>query len=61
MILPQGTRDVLPPEWTWRQHLRVKVAAQFSSWGYQGVELPALETAPDQVTGTRFAFVAFEG
>ena len=43
MILPQGTRDVLPPEWAWREHLRNKVAAQFSSWGYQGVELPALE------------------
>ncbi len=43
MILPQGTRDVLPPEWAWREHLRGKVAAQFSSWGYQGVELPALE------------------
>ncbi len=43
MILPQGTRDVLPPEWAWREHLRNRVAAQFSSWGYQGVELPALE------------------
>ena len=43
MILPQGTRDVLPPEWAWREHLRGRVAAQFSSWGYQGVELPALE------------------
>lgn len=43
MILPQGTRDVLPPEWAWREHLRGKVAAHFSSWGYQGVELPALE------------------
>ena len=43
MILPQGTRDVLPPEWAWREHLRSKVAAHFSAWGYQGVELPALE------------------
>jgi ATP phosphoribosyltransferase regulatory subunit len=43
MRLPPGTRDVLPPEWAWREHLKAKVAAQFSSWGYQGVELPALE------------------
>jgi ATP phosphoribosyltransferase regulatory subunit len=43
VILPQGTRDVLPPEWAWREHLRGKVAAHFSAWGYQGVELPALE------------------
>lgn len=43
MRLPPGTRDVLPPEWAWREHLRAKVAAQFSAWGYQGVELPALE------------------
>ncbi len=43
MILPQGTRDVLPPEWAWREHLRRKVSASFSAWGYQGVELPALE------------------
>ncbi|WP_424949384.1 ATP phosphoribosyltransferase regulatory subunit [Deinococcus sp.] len=43
MILPQGTRDVLPPEWAWREHLRRRVSAQFSAWGYRGVELPALE------------------
>jgi len=43
MILPQGTRDVLPPEWAWREHLRNRVAAHFGTWGYQGVELPALE------------------
>ena len=48
MILPQGTRDVLPPEWAWREHLRDRVAAQFSSWGYQGVELPALEVQNPQ-------------
>ena len=48
MILPQGTRDVLPPEWAWREHLRVRVAAQFSAWGYQGVELPALEVQNPQ-------------
>ncbi|MFC4453307.1 ATP phosphoribosyltransferase regulatory subunit [Deinococcus sonorensis] len=34
---------MLPPEWAWREHLRQRVAAQFSAWGYQGVELPALE------------------
>ncbi|GGQ98606.1 ATP phosphoribosyltransferase regulatory subunit [Deinococcus ruber] len=43
MILPLGTRDVLPPEWAWREHLRNRLAAHFSTWGYQGVELPALE------------------
>ncbi|WP_425148138.1 ATP phosphoribosyltransferase regulatory subunit [Deinococcus sp.] len=43
MSLPPGTRDVLPPEWAWREHLRTRLAAKFTSWGYQGVELPALE------------------
>ncbi|MGI8748223.1 MAG: ATP phosphoribosyltransferase regulatory subunit [Deinococcus sp.] len=43
MILPPGTRDVLPAEWAWREQLRAAVSGHFSAWGYQGVELPALE------------------
>lgn len=42
---PQGTRDVLPPEWAWREHLRTRLAGVFAAWGYRGVEVPALEFA----------------
>lgn len=43
--IPEGTRDVLPPEWAQREALRSRLAALFSSWGYQGVEVPSLEYA----------------
>lgn len=43
--LPEGTRDVLPPEWARREALRVRLSALFGAWGYQGVEVPALEYA----------------
>ncbi|ADV67791.1 ATP phosphoribosyltransferase regulatory subunit [Deinococcus maricopensis] len=43
MLTPDGTRDVLPPEWAWREHLRSRLHAYFGAFGYQGVELPALE------------------
>lgn len=43
--VPEGTRDVLPPEWQWREHLRTRLAAEFAAWGYRGVEVPALEFA----------------
>lgn len=43
MIVPEGTRDVLPPEWAWRQTLTRELQAHFAAWGYQGVSVPALE------------------
>ena len=43
MILPPGTRDVLPAEWALRSQLRGRLSAEFAAWGYQGIELPALE------------------
>ncbi|WP_412028946.1 ATP phosphoribosyltransferase regulatory subunit [Deinococcus yunweiensis] len=43
--IPEGTRDVLPPEWAQREALRTQLAATFSTWGYRGVEVPALEYA----------------
>ncbi|WP_240730754.1 ATP phosphoribosyltransferase regulatory subunit [Deinococcus sp. S9] len=45
--VPQGTRDVLPPEWAWREHLRTRLAGVFAAWGYRGVEVPALEFASE--------------
>lgn len=45
--IPEGTRDVLPPEWTWREHLRTRLVAEFAAWGYRGVEVPALEFASE--------------
>ncbi|GAA5532850.1 ATP phosphoribosyltransferase regulatory subunit [Deinococcus aluminii] len=45
--VPQGTRDVLPPEWAWREHLRARLAGVFAAWGYRGVEVPALEFAAE--------------
>lgn len=44
-FIPEGTRDVLPPEWSQREALRARLAATFSAWGYRGVEVPALEYA----------------
>ncbi|GGM00915.1 ATP phosphoribosyltransferase regulatory subunit [Deinococcus aerophilus] len=43
--IPEGTRDVLPPEWGQREALRARLSALFSVWGYRGVEVPALEFA----------------
>lgn len=43
MIIPEGTRDVLPPEWAWRQALVRELQLHFHAWGYQGVSVPALE------------------
>ncbi|SEI72089.1 ATP phosphoribosyltransferase regulatory subunit [Deinococcus reticulitermitis] len=43
--LPEGVRDVLPEEWGRREHLRSQLGGLLRSWGYQGVELPALEYA----------------
>ncbi|KEF33208.1 ATP phosphoribosyltransferase [Deinococcus sp. RL] len=43
--VPEGTRDVLPPEWAQREHLRGRLAAEFAAWGYRGVDVPALEFA----------------
>ncbi|THF70440.1 ATP phosphoribosyltransferase regulatory subunit [Deinococcus sp. Arct2-2] len=43
--IPEGTRDVLPPEWAQREHLRARLVEVFGAWGYRGVELPALEYA----------------
>ncbi|SMB92654.1 ATP phosphoribosyltransferase regulatory subunit [Deinococcus hopiensis] len=45
--VPEGTRDVLPPEWAWREHLRARLAAEFAAWGYRGVDVPALEFASE--------------
>ncbi|GGR46949.1 ATP phosphoribosyltransferase regulatory subunit [Deinococcus seoulensis] len=44
-FIPEGTRDVLPPEWSQREALRARLSACFSAWGYRGVEVPALEFA----------------
>lgn len=43
--IPPGTRDVLPHEYAVREHLRAELSALLRTWGYQGVELPALEYA----------------
>ena len=43
--LPAGVRDVLPAEWERREHLRSHLSALLRSWGYRGVDLPALELA----------------
>ncbi len=47
-FIPEGTRDVLPPEWAQREALRAKLSQLFSGWGYRGVEIPALEYASQQ-------------
>lgn len=47
-LIPTGTRDVLPGEFAVREHLRRELAALLRAWGYQGVELPALEYADRQ-------------
>lgn len=44
-LIPTGTRDVLPAEFAVREHLRGKLSGLLRQWGYQGVELPALELA----------------
>lgn len=44
-LIPDGTKDVLPHEWALREHLRRELGQVFAAWGYQGVELPALEYA----------------
>ncbi|UBV43393.1 ATP phosphoribosyltransferase regulatory subunit [Deinococcus taeanensis] len=43
--IPEGTRDVLPPEWAQREAIRAHLSALFGRWGYRGVEVPALEYA----------------
>ena len=43
MRLPEGTRDVLPPEWAWREYLRARLSGQFAQHGYRGVDVPTLE------------------
>ncbi|WP_420596359.1 ATP phosphoribosyltransferase regulatory subunit [Deinococcus sp.] len=43
MTLPPGTRDVLPPEWAWREYLRSQLSAHFAANGYRGVDVPTLE------------------
>ncbi|QLG10159.1 ATP phosphoribosyltransferase regulatory subunit [Deinococcus sp. D7000] len=43
--IPEGTRDVLPPDWEQREALRARLSHLFGSWGYRGVEVPALEYA----------------
>ncbi|ALW90417.1 ATP phosphoribosyltransferase regulatory subunit [Deinococcus actinosclerus] len=43
--MPEGTRDVLPPEWAQREAIRAQLSGLFSRWGYRGVEVPALEYA----------------
>ncbi|WP_192805500.1 ATP phosphoribosyltransferase regulatory subunit, partial [Deinococcus wulumuqiensis] len=43
--LPAGVRDVLPAEWKRREHLRQHLSSLLRSWGYEGVDLPALELA----------------
>ncbi|AWN23954.1 ATP phosphoribosyltransferase regulatory subunit [Deinococcus irradiatisoli] len=43
MRLPEGTRDVLPPEWAWREYLRSKLSGHFAQHGYRGVDVPTLE------------------
>lgn len=42
-MLPEGTRDVLPPEWAWRERLRGQLGHYFAANGYQGVDVPTLE------------------
>lgn len=54
--VPEGTRDVLPPEWAWREHLRSRLAGEFAAWGYRGVEVPALEFASENHPQTARAF-----
>ena len=44
-FIPEGTRDVLPPEWAQREAIRAQLSGLFSRWGYRGVEVPALEYA----------------
>lgn len=45
MLIPEGTRDVLPQEWAWRHKLLTELRDFFSARGYQGVSVPALEFA----------------
>ncbi|CAM3176967.1 ATP phosphoribosyltransferase regulatory subunit [Deinococcus deserti] len=54
--IPEGTRDVLPPEWAQREHLRARLSALFRGWGYRGVELPSLEFADPAHPQDRRAF-----
>ncbi|MVN88123.1 ATP phosphoribosyltransferase regulatory subunit [Deinococcus sp. HMF7620] len=54
--IPEGTRDVLPPEWAQREAIRAQLSACFSRWGYRGVEVPALEYAAPQHPQDALAF-----
>ena len=42
-MIPEGTRHHLPPEAQLRRDLAARVQGLFEEWGYQLVELPALE------------------
>ncbi|MBZ9714262.1 ATP phosphoribosyltransferase regulatory subunit [Deinococcus multiflagellatus] len=54
--IPEGTRDVLPPEWAQREAIRAQLSACFGRWGYRGVEVPALEYASPQHPQDALAF-----
>ncbi|PTA68206.1 ATP phosphoribosyltransferase regulatory subunit [Deinococcus arcticus] len=55
-FIPEGTRDVLPPEWAQREAIRAQLSACFGRWGYRGVEVPALEYASPQHPQDALAF-----
>jgi ATP phosphoribosyltransferase regulatory subunit len=49
-MIPEGTRYFLPPESRLRRELLGRLADLFYGWGYEPVELPALETYDPQHT-----------
>lgn len=63
MIIPEGTRDLLPPEWAWRQNLIRSLHEYFTAWGYQGVGVPALEFQNPQhpLDGRAFKLIDRDG
>ena len=42
-LIPDGTRFTLPAEAAWREALRSRLETVLHSWGYDGVQTPALE------------------
>lgn len=50
--IPYGTKDFLPAEAGKKRILEAKLAAQFSSWGYEEVITPTMEYLQTLTTGT---------
>lgn len=66
-VTARGFRDVLPPEAAEREVVSSRMAAVFSSWGYELIETPvveelaAVEAAAGRLEGTVFRLIDLDG